>query len=63
MAIILTLCDRETHVGITLVHHTSEHVVLGNVFGIVKNLPYDAVLNPWPVFDLESFCTLVTFDL
>ena len=21
--------------------------VLGNVFGIVKNLPYDAVLNPW----------------
>jgi len=47
VAIILTLRDHETHAGSTLVHQTSEDVVLGNVFGIVKNLPYDAVLNPW----------------
>ena len=47
VAIILTLRDHETHAGSTLVHQKSEDVVLGNVFGIVKNLPYDAVLNPW----------------
>ncbi len=47
MAIILTLRDHETHADITLVHQTSEDVVLANVFGVVKNLPYDAVLNPW----------------
>ena len=47
VAIILTLRDHETHAGTTLVYQTSEDVVLGNVFGIVKNLLDDAVLNPW----------------
>lgn len=47
MSVILTLRKRESHAGVTLVHPTSEHVVLGAVFGIVKNLSYETVLNPW----------------
>ena len=47
MCMILELRDRTSHAGITLVHPKSEHVVLANVFGIVKNLSFDAALNPW----------------
>jgi hypothetical protein len=47
MSIILELRDRQSHSGVPLVHPDSEHVVLGNVFGVVKNLPPDAALNPW----------------
>lgn len=47
MAIIIELRNRQTHAGRPLVHPDSEHVVLANVFGVVKNLPPDAVLNPW----------------
>jgi hypothetical protein len=47
MAIILELRERKTHAGVPLVHPDSEHVVLANVFGVIKNLPPDAVLNPW----------------
>lgn len=47
MAVIIELRDRQTHAGVPLVHPDSEHVVLANVFGIVKNLPPDTVLNPW----------------
>src|ERR1700751_3539909 len=47
MSIILELRNRQTHAGVKLVHPESEHVVLANVFGVVKNLPPDAVLNPW----------------
>jgi hypothetical protein len=47
MSLILKLRKRESHAGTVLVHPTSEHVVLGAVFGIVKNLSYDSVLNPW----------------
>jgi len=47
MSLVLELRERMSHAGIPLVHPTSEHVVLGNVFGIVKNLSFSAVLNPW----------------
>ncbi len=47
MSIILELRQRVSHAGIPLIHPSSEHVVLGNVFGVIKNLPPDAVLNPW----------------
>jgi hypothetical protein len=47
MAIILDLRNRTSHAGTTLVHRTSEHVVLADVFGIVKNLPATVGLNPW----------------
>ena len=47
MSIILELRRRMTHASIPLVHPTSEHVVLGNVFGVLKNFSVDAVLNPW----------------
>lgn len=47
MSILLDLRDRLSHAGIRLVHPTSEHVVLANVFGIVKNFSADAVINPW----------------
>src|SRR5947209_14483946 len=47
MSIILELRNRRTHAGVTLVHPDSEHVVLANVFGVVKNLPADTVINPW----------------
>jgi hypothetical protein len=39
--------QRMSHAGIPLVHPTSEHVVLANVFGIIKNLPFKGALNPW----------------
>ncbi len=47
MCIVLELRDRQSHSGVPLVHPDSEHVVLGNVFGVIKNLPPDAALNPW----------------
>jgi hypothetical protein len=47
MSIILELRDRQSHSGVPLVHPDSEHVVLGDIFGVVKNFPPDAVLNPW----------------
>jgi hypothetical protein len=47
MSIILELRERTQHAGIPLIHPTSEHVVLSNVFGVTKNLPFDAFLNPW----------------
>jgi hypothetical protein len=47
MAIILDLRNRLSHAGIPLVHPTSEHVVLANVFGILKNLSPIAAINPW----------------
>jgi hypothetical protein len=47
VSIILELRDRQTHAGAPLVHPDSEHVVLANVFGVIKNLPSDAALNPW----------------
>ena len=47
MSIILELRDRQTHAGAPLVHRDSEHVVLANVCGVLKNLPSDAALNPW----------------
>lgn len=47
MSLILDLRGRVSHGGIPLVHPTSEHVVLANVFGIVKNLRPEVALNPW----------------
>jgi|SRR5579883_684982 len=47
MSVILELRGRTSHVGIPLIHPTSESVVLANVFGTVKNLAFDAALNPW----------------
>lgn len=47
MALILDLRNRLTHAGVPLIHPTSEHVVLANVFGTLKNFSGDAVLNPW----------------
>lgn len=47
MSLILELRDRKSHAGTPLIHPTSEHVVLAEVFGIVKNLPFSAAMNPW----------------
>jgi len=47
MSLVLELRDRTSHAGTTLIHTTSEHVVLGAVFGVVKNLPFGTALNPW----------------
>lgn len=47
MSHILTLRGKTSHAGTRLVHEASEDVVLATVFGIVKNLSYDNVLNPW----------------
>jgi hypothetical protein len=49
MSIVLDLRGRTSHAGVPLVHPTSENVVLGNVFGIIKNLSFDTALNPWLV--------------
>ena len=46
MSIVLELRGRTSHAGVTLVHPTSEHIVLGTVFGIVKNLSFDAARIP-----------------
>jgi hypothetical protein len=47
MSHILTLRRKTSHAGTSLVHDGSEDVVLATVFGIVKNLSYETVLNPW----------------
>jgi hypothetical protein len=47
MSHILTLRGKTSHAGTPLVHEGSEDVVLATVFGIVKNLSYATVLNPW----------------
>jgi hypothetical protein len=47
MSIINQLRRRNSHAGIRLVHETSEDVVLSDVFGILKNLQPDSVVNPW----------------
>jgi len=44
MSIIAELRDRTLHSGITLIHTGSEHVLVSNVFGILKNLPQQIVL-------------------
>lgn len=44
MSIIAELRDRTSHSGITLIHTESEHVLISNVFGIIKNLPQKIVL-------------------
>lgn len=44
MSIIAELRDRTTHSGVMLVHTGSEHILLSNVFGVIKNLPQDVVL-------------------
>jgi hypothetical protein len=46
MTLLLDLRDKLFH-AVPLVHQTSEHVVLANVFGILKNFAADAVFNPW----------------
>ncbi len=46
MSLILELSDRKSHAGVPLIHPTSEHVVLADVFGIIKNLSFEAALNP-----------------
>ena len=47
MSLILELRNRKSHAGVQLIHPTSEHVVLAEVFGVVKNLPFSDALNPW----------------
>jgi hypothetical protein len=47
MSLILTLRGKTSHAGTPLIHEGSEDVVLGDVFGVVKNLSYETVLNPW----------------
>jgi len=47
VSIVLELRGHTSHAGQTLVHTTSEDVVLSNVFGVVKNLPHDLVLSRW----------------
>jgi hypothetical protein len=47
MPILLDLRERLSHAGIPLVHPTSEHVVLANVFGTAKNFSADTIINPW----------------
>jgi len=44
MSIIAELRDRTSHSGITLIHTGSEHVLVSNVFGVLKNLPQKIVL-------------------
>jgi len=47
MSIILELRDRYSQGSITLLHKSSEDVLVANVFGILKNLPHSVVLWPW----------------
>ncbi len=47
MPLVLDLRERLSHAGVPLVHPTSEHVVLANVFGTLKNFSADAAINPW----------------
>ena len=47
VSLILELRNRKSHAGVQLIHPTSEHVVLAEVFGVVKNLPFGDALNPW----------------
>lgn len=44
MSIVAELRDRTSHSGITLIHTGSEHVLVSNVFGIIKNLPQKIAL-------------------
>jgi hypothetical protein len=52
MALILDLRERLSHAGVPLVNPTSEHVVLANVFGVLKNFSADAAINPHFLFEL-----------
>lgn len=47
MSLLLELRNRKSHAGTPLIHPTSEHVVLAEVFGVIKNLPSDVAVNPW----------------
>jgi len=47
MSVILELRNRTSHAATPLIHPTSEHVVLAEVFAVLKNLPFDTALNPW----------------
>lgn len=44
MSIIAELRDRTSHSGQTIIHTGSEHVLVSNVFGVLKNLPQEIVL-------------------
>ena len=44
MSIIAELRDRTSHSGQTLIHTGSEHVLVSNVFGVLKNLPQEIIL-------------------
>ena len=45
MSIIAELRDRTSHSGQTLIHTGSEHVLVSNVFGVLKNLPQEIILS------------------
>ena len=47
MSIICELRGKTSHAEITLVHEEAEDVLVGNVFGIIKNLPPSVILNEW----------------
>src|SRR4051794_40314489 len=47
MSIILELRNHYKHAGVTLIHDNSEDVLVGNVFGVLKNLPRQLVIWPW----------------
>jgi hypothetical protein len=47
MSIILELLGHYKHAGMTLIHDNSEDVVVGNVFGVLKNLHRELVMWPW----------------
>jgi len=49
VSVILELRNRTSHAGTPLIHPTSEHVVLAEVFAVLKNIPFDSALNPWLV--------------
>ena len=47
MSIICELRGKTSHAGITLVHEESEDVLVGTVFGIIKNLSHQKIINGW----------------
>ena len=47
MSIICELRDKTKHAGITLVHEESEDVLVGSVFGIIKNISHPKTINKW----------------
>jgi hypothetical protein len=47
MTIVLELRGKTSHAGTTLVHESSEDVLVATVFGVLKNLPPGFFANPW----------------